>query len=284
MQTTPLVSIIIAHYNLAAYVGEAVLSCLNQTYKNIEIIVVDDVSTDSIARATIRTLGKKYPGVRVIENSVNQGSAKTYNAGIAEAKGLYCCCLDADDVLEESYIEKIVSLFLHNPQIGFATSWQRVFGESSAILKVPPYDVPALLIRNLFSAASVFSKKAWKQVGGFDPSMKTYRDWDFWLSLVEAGYEWSVVGEPLIGYRDRKGSASKLTVEKNVLFVKKILTKHEDLYKKYSTDVIGELYEMVVQLNADFSTLQRSAAILVDTPGWKFLEKLRSIKRKLGGG
>ncbi|KKQ24663.1 MAG: Glycosyl transferase family 2 [Candidatus Roizmanbacteria bacterium GW2011_GWC2_37_13] len=216
MKSTPLISIIIAHYNLADYIYEAIASCLNQTYKNIEVIVVDDYSSDQAALKKIYGLRKKYPKVKLIKNTVNKGSAKTYNIGVEEAKGEYICCLDADDKFQKTFIEKALKCFLCDPSLGFITSWMRIFGDSSSIEKTPSHDVSALLIRNLFSSASMFSKKAWTKIGGFDPEMKTYRDWDFWISLVEKGYRWEVLVEPLILYRDRKSSASKLSVEKNI--------------------------------------------------------------------
>lgn len=283
-QPTSLISIIISHYNLADYIGEAIESCFNQTYKNIEVIVIDDCSTDKAALKKIYELIKKYPKVKLIKNTVNKGSAKTYNIGIEKAKGQYLCCLDADDKLEKTFIEKVLKCFLHDPKIGLATSWTRIFGDSNSIEKTPSFDVSALLIRNLFSSASMFTKKAWAEVGGFDPEMKTYRDWDFWISLVEKGYRWEVVEEPLICYRDRKNSASKLSIEKNMFFIKKTLQKHENLYGKYVKEVVVPLYKMVIKLNLDVNSLNDSLDTLnnaVNTRGWKLLEKLRSFRNRI---
>lgn len=284
MKPTPLVSIIIAHYNLADYISEAIGSCLHQTYKNIEIIVIDDCSNDKAALKKIYGLRKKYPEVKLMKNIVNKGSAKTYNIAIEKAKGEYVCCLDADDKFKKTFVEKALKCLLRDPKIGFATSWMRIFGNSNSIEKTPPFDVLALLIRNLFSSASMFTKEAWTKVGGFDPEMKTYRDWDFWISLVERGYRWEVVEEPLIWYRDRKRSASKLSNEKNLFFIKKILQKHEALYKKHVKEVVVQLYEMVIQLNMDvknMNSLNDTLNTVINTRGWKLLEKLRSLRDKL---
>lgn len=284
MGSIPLVSIIIAHYNLAEYIDDAIESCLNQTYKNIEIIVVDDCSSDQEALKKIYGLRKKYPKVKLIKNTVNKGSAKTYNIGVKKAKGEYCCCLDADDKFQKTFIEKVLKCFFYNPKIGFATSWISIFGDSNLIEKTPSFDVSALLIRNLFASASMFTKKAWTEVGGFDPEMKTYRDWDFWISLVKKGYHWEVVEEPLICYRDRKSSASKLSIEKNLFFIKKILQKHENFYSQYVKEVIAPLYEMVIKLNMDvkdMNSLNDTFNTVINTRGWKFLEKLRSLRNRI---
>ena len=284
MKPSPLVSIIIAHYNLSEYIDEAIDSCLNQTYKNIEVIIVDDCSNDEWAIKKIAGLKKKYPKIKLIKNPVNKGSAKTFNIGVETAKGEYCCCLDADDKFEKTFIEKVLKCLLRDSKLGFATSWIRVFGDNNSIEKTPSFNVSALLIRNLFSSASMFAKEAWKKVGGFDPLMKTYRDWDFWLNLVEEGYRWEVIEEPLICSRDRKGSASKLSIEKNLLFINKILQKHENLYKKYVKEVITPLYEMVMKLNRDvkdMNSVNNTLNTVINTRGWKLLEKLRSFRDKL---
>ena len=281
MKFPPFVSIIIAHYNLAGYINETIKSCFQQTYKNIEIIVIDDCSNDKTAIKKINRLGKIYPKIKLIKNTVNKGSAETYNIGVRMANGEYCCCLDADDRFEKTYIEKVLECFIRNPKIGFATSWMRIFGDSDSIEKTPSFNIPALLVRNLFSSASMFTKQAWMKVGGFDPKMKSYRDWDFWLNLVEKGYRWEVVKETLICYRDRKSSASKLSIEKNLHFIKKTVSKHKKLYSGYVKEVIPIFYEMVIRLNKDVKNMNAYNETLnaaINTRGWKLLEKLRSIR------
>lgn len=281
MEPNPLVSIIIAHYNLSDYIEEAVESCHNQTYKNIEVIVIDDCSSDKAALKKIYGLREKYPKVKLIINAVNIGSAKSYNLGVEKAEGEYLCCLDADDQFEKTFIEKVLKCFSSDPKIGFATSWMHIFGDSNSIEKTPSFDISALLIRNLFSSASMFSKEAWEKVGGFDPEMKTYRDWDFWISLVEKGYHWGVVEEPLIYYRDRKSSASKLSIEKNLFFINKNLQKHENLYSQYVKEVVAPLYEMVMKLNKDvkdMNLVNDTLNTVINTRGWKLLERLRLLR------
>ncbi|WP_161878209.1 glycosyltransferase family 2 protein [Alkalibacterium sp. MB6] len=100
----PLVSIIVPAYNVERYIEECIDSLLNQTYKNIEIIVLDDASTD----ATLYLL-KQYEGrIQIIENELNQGQGARRNQGMKLAKGEYIYFIDSDDWIEMNTIEELV--------------------------------------------------------------------------------------------------------------------------------------------------------------------------------
>ena len=101
----PLVSIIVPAYNVERYIEECIDSLLNQSYKNIEIIVLDDASTDAT-----RYLLKQYKGrIQIIENDTNQGQGARRNQGIKLAKGDYIYFVDSDDWIESKTIEELVN-------------------------------------------------------------------------------------------------------------------------------------------------------------------------------
>lgn len=260
-----MVSIVISYFNLHEFIDEAVASAVNQTYKNMEVIVMDDCSTVTKSVNKIEDLKSKYPSVKFFRNSKNLGSSGTYNKAIKMAKGKYISCLDGDDKLDPTYLEKVMECFTV-PKIGFATSWIRVFGLRSEIIKTPSYDVAKILAMDTIASASVFSKKVWEEVGGFDPEMKSYRDWDFWLNLVEKGYRWSTVEMPLIHYRDREGSSSKLASETKSILMEKLMDKHKGIYLKYAFETVRELHKYIERITM--------------TKGWKLLEKVRLIRNK----
>ena len=118
----PLVSILINNYNYAPYVGDAINSALGQTYSNIEVVVVDDGSTDN-SRDIIEHYGDRI--VAVFKE--NGGQASAMNAGFAASNGEIICILDSDDLFLPEKISEVVNLFQKNPDI----DW--VFTESAPV-------------------------------------------------------------------------------------------------------------------------------------------------------
>ena len=110
----PLISILINNYNYGVFLENAIDSALNQTYKNIEIIVVDDGSTDD-SPAIINSYGDKL----IPAFKVNGGQASAFNAGFAKSKGSIICFLDADDLFVANKIEKIARVFYENSEVGW---------------------------------------------------------------------------------------------------------------------------------------------------------------------
>lgn len=106
MSHKPLVTILICNYNYGRYLGEAIESALNQTWKNLEVIVVDDGSTDES-----REVLKKYTGIIRIILKENGGQASAFNAGFAEAKGDIICFLDSDDVWYSNRISRVIDKY-----------------------------------------------------------------------------------------------------------------------------------------------------------------------------
>ena len=128
-KNSPLVSIIIPCYNYGQYVEEAIDSVLNQTIKNIEIIVVDDGSTDPNTIKILKNL--KKPKTKIIHQE-NQTQAIARNNGIKISKGKYICCLDADDKLEPTYLEEcIIRMEMENLDV--CSTWLREFEDSDGI-------------------------------------------------------------------------------------------------------------------------------------------------------
>ena len=119
----PLVSVIVPCWNYGAYLGAALASIRDQTLKDVEIIVVDDGSTQEATRATLSEV--EASGVGVLRQA-NLGVSAARNAGLREAEGVYVCCLDADDTMDPTYLEKCVIMLETNAGLSFAYSWLRL--------------------------------------------------------------------------------------------------------------------------------------------------------------
>jgi glycosyltransferase involved in cell wall biosynthesis len=126
MQSQPLVSILINNYNYAQFVSEAVASATAQTYQNIEIIVVDDGSTDNSVEV-IRQFGDR---VRLVAKE-NGGQASAFNAGFAASQGEIICFLDADDLFVADKVSSVVEVFERHPSVGWCFNQLYQFGETN---------------------------------------------------------------------------------------------------------------------------------------------------------
>lgn len=199
-------SIIIPAYNYGRYLDDCIQSCLVQTYPNIEIIVVDDCSMDNTPEVV-----KMYPKVRYIFQMQNMGLSVARNTGIIAATGNRILCLDADDTIEPTMVEKCINI------PGVAVVGVHNFGDTGSEARVLPYhdlSLESFKQQNRITCCSMFNKTDWLKVGGFDEGMKEGReDWDFWLSLLEHGVEFHVVNECLFNYRIHRGDGPRMSEE-----------------------------------------------------------------------
>lgn len=182
---SPLISIIITFYNLAPYVKQAIKSCFRQDYSNIEIILINDGSTDLESIKTLNQLKAKYASKINFIDQPNRGVAAARNRAIKTSKGELICCLDADDILNPTYISQAVNLLQSDPKIGIVGSWTKTFGTSTYLWKTKEADLASIIAENSLPISSVFRKKCWQQVKGYDTKMSGYQDWDFWISIIE---------------------------------------------------------------------------------------------------
>lgn len=199
------VSIVIPCYNYAKYVQQAIDSALNQTYENIEVIVVNDGSTDN-SDSVIR----EYDNKIVYINKENTGVADTRNVGIAAASGNWVLTLDADDVISKYYVEDAIQLieneyslitakaFLHDSNLNYIG---RTWPEGN--INYNELKLHKLIFKNYIVTTSLFSKELWSKVGGFNTNLAKVEDWEFWLRLVCNGVDVKYIcnREPYLLYR-----------------------------------------------------------------------------------
>ncbi len=200
----PRASIVIACYNQGRYLDEAVDSALAQTYEDLEIVIVDDGSTDPATHAKTRSL--RRPKTRVLHTE-NQGLPSARNTGIRAARGEYILPLDADDRLAPAYLEKAVAVLEVRPEVGIVYGQAEYFDGQSGTWESPPYSLSEMLLHNLIYCSAVFRKADWEQVGGYKPVMKYgWEDWEFWLSLLELGRQVYQLPQTVFFYRRKPGS------------------------------------------------------------------------------
>lgn len=208
----PLVSIIIPSFNYGKYIGQTIQSVLDQTWQNLELIIVDGGSTDD---KTIEILKKiSHPQIRVFLREGRHLVGSNRNFGIERALGKYVSCLDSDDVIEPTFIEKAL-FYLEAYNHDVVCSWVESFGAKTELWKTSPGDFETLTkVANTVAMNALFRKEAWKQVAGFGDyapgENQIPEDWEFWARLAGHGYRFAVIPEPLLKYRVHAGSLSTL--------------------------------------------------------------------------
>ena len=226
----PLVSVVIPCFNYGKYVEEAIDSVLNQTFNDIEIIVVDDGSTD---RYTIDVLDKLNKPKTKLIRTTNQKLPAARNNGIKEATGKYICCLDADDLLKPTYLEKCL-IKLESEKLDICYSWLQEFGNSSLVWPTEDFQLFTLLEHNCVIVSAVFTKIIWEKTGGYDESMILgYEDWDFWIRISKLGGLGGKINEALFLYRKHGTSMIDSAKEKHDFLCNKIQNNHPELYSPH---------------------------------------------------
>jgi glycosyltransferase involved in cell wall biosynthesis len=183
----PLVSVIIPCYNGEAFLKEAIDSVLAQTYRNVEIIVVDDGSTDGSAE-----IARKLP-VRYIRQP-NSGLTASRNLGIRESQGDYIVFLDADDRLKTEAIETGLRVLIHRPECALTVGDHLFISENGSHLAYSRKDClaalhyEALLKSNFIEMISsvVFRRSVLDAVGGFDTGLRVAEDYELYLRIARA--------------------------------------------------------------------------------------------------
>ncbi|MBI5839219.1 MAG: glycosyltransferase family 2 protein [Chloroflexi bacterium] len=228
-ENTPFVSVVIPCYNHGQYVDEAVESVLGQTWQNFEIIIVNDGSTEEETLDILKDFTR--PKTRILHLPKNMGLPAARNAGIEKARGKYICCLDADDKLQATYLEKAVATMEVNAGLSFVWSWTQVFGNESRVWYTPQFDPYKIIYANQTGPSAVFKRSAWEQAGGFQEDMREgFEDWEFWIRLTGNGYRGQRISENLIYYRRMGYSFALRAAEKMDALFERIKFHNPNIY------------------------------------------------------
>jgi glycosyltransferase involved in cell wall biosynthesis len=227
---------------MGRYIDECLHSVLDSTYRDLEVIIVDDGSTDS---ASIRWLEdfSSDPRVTIIRQR-NRGLALTRNYGAEIARGTYLAFLDADDKVASTYYEKAIRALQRNDNVFFAGSWVQYFGDSRRLWPTFTPQPPYALVHNPVNSSSLVYKRAAFLAGGLNDKKTDYglEDYDSVISMLRHGFNGVVIPEPLFHYRVRKGSMFRQATQEKLLYsCRYIAEKNRDYYTRFATQVINIL-------------------------------------------
>lgn len=252
----PSLSIIVPNYNNELYVQDCIESILKQTYKNIEVIISDDASTDqslNIIKKYEHLYGNKIKG---IYHDVNRGVSFNRHSAITMAKGEYITTIDSDDYYyDDKKLEtemgivlahreksnKDVCAFSNIVLVNKDKELLQVVGNSGTIREGKLFD--GIITRDCFIPRDfILPKSAYFEVGGFDQTLRIYEDWDLKIRLA-AQYEFYYSGISGVGYRRHGSGLSSASLSEHVEALEKIFKKNiplaRDADKKSLVDRFG---------------------------------------------
>lgn len=258
-QAQPLVSVVIPCFNYGHYVEAAIDSVLAQTFTNFEIIVVDGGSNDEETIKVLNALKKDKTVIYFRDGRHLVGDNR--NFGIDKARGKYICCLDADDMLKPTYLEK--ALFVaetYNYDVVYPSV--QCINKTSKVWQVNEVDFLSCSDGNNISTVALFRKDVWRAVGGYkDWGLKDEHvpeDWEFWVRVLGHGFRAKRLIEPLMLYRvhDRGLTA---TAEKSIEEQKAIIRQENlDLFSSDNLRIINSKMKITYKVKNPYINLHTS--------------------------
>ena len=258
----PLVTIGVAVYNGAKYIVETLDSINDQTYSNIEIVIVDDGSSDdSFKFCNQWSVNSRFP-IRVQKGGINLGLTKTCNVILNQANGKYLQLFDQDDIMLPEKIEHDVAVFEElNDKVALIYSKMKLIDENGKLMEqeynerigfdgVHPGDAFGHLIKNNFiPAPTVMLRTEYVKItGGYDESI-LFNDWDMWLKVAR-DFEISFTDVTNVRYRIHSqsmmaGRGIQQEIERNEIKIR-MIKKHLGLSKKHDRIIFEKLKELYV--------------------------------------
>jgi glycosyltransferase involved in cell wall biosynthesis len=241
---SPLVSVIIPAYNAEKTIARTLESVLSQTYRHIEVLIVNDGSTDRTVEI-VEAFAQKDRRIRILHQP-NLGATAARNCGIKSSKGEYIAPIDADDIWHNEKIQAQVECFQRfGPSVGLVYSWSIIVDEKGNPLAGIAHEyrgnVLAELIYSNFvgnGSCPLIRRSCFQRVGDFKDNLRAGQDWDMYLRIAEQ-YEFQVIPKFHIGYRRAMNGIS--ADYKNQ---ERFMTIVIDSFKKEHPDIPKSLFRL----------------------------------------
>lgn len=229
------VSIILPVYNGEGSISRAIDSILSQTYKNWELIIVNDCSTDSTARI-IEAYALKDKRIIIVNNKVNKKLPRSLNIGFQTATGEYLTWTSDDNMYRETAIERMLYVLENEPGIGMVytdfTKVNELENSTENSLNVVVSNIENLRLRNVVGACFLYRSSVAKQIGEYDADLFLAEDYDYWIRIWKNSNCYAL-HENLYIYRVHAKSLTTTQSERVQVQAGKVISKHYDYL--YST-------------------------------------------------
>lgn len=231
----PKVSVVIPCYNAHRYLADVLASVRAQSFRDYEIVVVDDGSTDPATSVFLDSVGED---VRLVSKP-NGGLSSARNVGFAAANGTYVLPLDADDEIAPDMLARTVAALDASPDAGYAYAQIEVFGDERGIVR-KTWNLFEQLATNQLPYCLLMRRTVWVDAGGYDETMREgYEDWEFNIRISKLGVRGIQVESPLFRYRRQStGMLQSVSQRRHAALWRRIRVKHADIYS------VGALFDL----------------------------------------
>jgi glycosyltransferase involved in cell wall biosynthesis len=251
--TTPKISVIIPTYNRANFIRNTIISVINQTYTDWELLVIDDGSTDNTHEIVDEFINKDSR-IKYFYQENSGGPSSPKNLGIEKAEGVYVAFLDSDDEWFPTKLEEQLAVFenSNNPKLGVVACYLnikdyktgKILSTNNEYYRGNVLDKLVSGSLNLFTASSIMTKLSiLKIIGPFDTNFKISEDMDMWLRISEKGYEFDYVPLYLLNYLVHDGNIYYQNKDNDWFnYFIMLIKKHYQLFLYYDFSILGNFY------------------------------------------
>ena len=225
----PLVSILMPIYNYGNRINQTLNSVFDQDYTNIEVILVDDGSTDEFVKMKLKQL-ENVDKIKVVYKE-NGGPSSARNEAFRHSKGEYILPLDSDDMILDGYIRSCVNILTKNKDISPVYCDTHHVGQSQGVEKRPEWSKERLLQGPFIVNCSMFHRESFEKVNGYDEEMFGWEDYDMWIRMMKEGYVGKRIPKPLFVYfhHEKDGTVSTEANKNHMELYQRIITKNFDV-------------------------------------------------------
>ncbi|WCM25709.1 glycosyltransferase [Sphingomonas sp. QA11] len=212
----PLVSVVVPYFNMGMYIERTIESIFASSYSNLEVIIIDDCSTDRGSQLTIREIQRSssYDRVKIFTTPANLGLSAARNLGVRNSLGRYILTLDSDDTIRDDFIDVAVSALDSNQDYSLVVPQTAIISDESSPSRIDVIDyilfvgesIHAGAFINRFSTATSLGRRELYEEFPYDENLTSYEDWDFYLRASSAGKRFIVTNEIYFYYRRRNDS------------------------------------------------------------------------------
>jgi glycosyltransferase involved in cell wall biosynthesis len=276
-QRPPRVSVITPVYNAGKLLRRTLRSVASQTYRDHEVVIVDDGSTDPATLVEIAA-ASRLPGV-TCHRIAHQGPAAARNHAIERSRGAYIVPLDADDYFADTYLEETVRVLDEHPEIGVAYTWIGFVGGHRGTWRTGRFSIPEILSFCSLHVTGLYRREVWEDVGGYDPRfVESCEDWDFWVGAAARGWKGHCIPKVLAYYRRTATSRAIGATDREVSarLMRTLVAKHRALYAEHLDDALAGLYEEYTAMCLALERVYRHPAVSLGV-------RLRQLLQRNGG-